>query len=189
MRFFLDKGENSLLKGIKLLKYSHKNERSGGAPLLFTRPCQYAIRALAHLATHRGGPLYCQAQEIAQAEAIPGPFLAGLLQELARGGLVKSYKGPRGGFCLARPAEGITLYQIMEAVGSLTGLPQCAIGLEECSGDMLCPLHDEWQQVRQRLVGYLQEVTVADMAAALARKKARAARGKAGRSKPPSGAK
>ena len=189
MRFFLDKGENSPLKGIKLLKYSHKNKRSGGAPLLFTRPCQYAIRALAHLATHRGGPLYCQAKEIAQAEAIPGPFLAGLLQELARGGLVKSYKGPRGGFCLARPAEGITLYQIMEAVGSLTTLPQCAIGLEECSGDMLCPLHDEWQQVRQRLVGYLQEVTVADMAAALARKKARAARGEAGRSKPPSGEK
>jgi len=153
----------------------------------FTRPCQYAIRALAHLATHRRGSLYCQAQEIAQAEAIPGPSLAGVLQELARGGLVKSSKGPRGGFCLARPAERITLYQIMEAVGSLSSLPQCAIGLEECSGDMLCPLHDEWQQVRQRLVGYLQEVTVADMAAALARKKARASRGKAGRSKAPRG--
>ncbi|HLE81821.1 MAG TPA: Rrf2 family transcriptional regulator, partial [Dehalococcoidia bacterium] len=85
----------------------------------FTRPCQYAIRALAHLATHRRGSLYCQAQEIAQAEAIPGPSLAGVLQELARGGLVKSSKGPRGGFRLARPAEQITLYQIMDAVGSL----------------------------------------------------------------------
>lgn len=143
--------------------------------MLFTRPCQYAIRALAHLAAHRGGPL-CRAQEIAQAEGIPGPFLAAVLQELVRSGLVKSSKGPRGGFCLARPAERITLYEIMEAMGSVRSLPQCAIGLEECSGDMLCPLHDEWQAVRQRLVDYLQGVTVADMAAALARKKALAAR-------------
>ena len=145
--------------------------------MLFTRPCQYAIRALTHLATHRVGTLSCNAQEIAHAEGIPGPFLATVLQELARAGLVKSSKGPRGGFCLARPAARITLYQIMEAVGSLTSLPQCAIGLEECSGDMLCPLHDEWEQVRQRLVRYLQGVTVADTAAALARKKARSSRG------------
>ncbi|MBI3989351.1 MAG: Rrf2 family transcriptional regulator [candidate division NC10 bacterium] len=143
--------------------------------MLFTRPCQYAIRALAHLASHRGDQ-FCRAQEIAQAEEIPGPFLATVLQDLVRGGLVKSHKGPRGGFCLARPAERITLSQIMEAVGSLSGLSQCAIGLETCSGDMLCPLHDQWQEVRQRLMGYLEAVTVADMAAAITKKKTLAAR-------------
>lgn len=142
--------------------------------MLFTRPCQYAIRALAHLASHQGGQL-CRAHEIARAEEIPGPFLAAVLQDLVRGSLVKSYKGPGGGFCLARPAEQITLSQIMEAVGSLSGLSQCAIGLETCSGDMLCPLHDQWQEVRQRLIEYLEAVTVADMAAAIARKKALAA--------------
>jgi Rrf2 family protein len=99
--------------------------------------------------------------------------LASVLQKLARAGLVKSYKGPKGGFYLARPPERITLYDIVEAVGSLDNLTKCAIGLEDCKGDMLCPLHDQWQLVRQGIIDYLQRTTVTDMALALAQKKHR----------------
>ena len=138
--------------------------------MLFTRPCQYAIRAMAHFVSYDKGRL-CQAQEIARSQNIPGPFLATVLGDLVRADLMRSYKGPKGGFCLARPAHQITLYQIMEAVGSLSSLTRCAVGLEDCKGDNLCPLHDQWQSVRQGVLEYLQSVTVADMAAALARKK------------------
>lgn len=141
--------------------------------MLFTRSCQYAIRALAHLASYDEGHL-CRVEEIAKAQNIPAPFLATVLQNLVRVGLMRSYKGPKGGFCLARPAHQITLYQIMEAVGSLSGLTRCAIGLEDCSGDMLCPLHDRWQSVRQGVIDYLQGVRVTDMATALAQKKGKA---------------
>ncbi len=138
--------------------------------MLFSRPCQYAIRALVHLASHQGETL-CQAQEIAEAENLPAPSLASVLQDLVRTGLVKSQKGPKGGFCLAHSPHQITLYQIVEAVDGIQSLSQCAIGLEDCSGDMLCPLHDQWQEVHQRIITYLQSVTVHQMTTALAQKK------------------
>ena len=138
--------------------------------MVFTRSCQYAVRAVAYLATYEEGHL-CRAQEIAGSQGIPAPFLAAVLQNLARAGLMKSFKGPKGGFCLGRPAHRITLYDILEAIGSLSGLTRCAIGLEDCPGDILCPLHDRWEPVRQRVIDYLQGVTVADMEVALAQKK------------------
>ena len=137
--------------------------------MVFSRSCQYAIRAMAHIAACEEGQV-CRAQEIAKSQEIPAPFLSTVLQNLARAGLMKSYKGPKGGFCLGRPAVQITLYDILEALGSLSGLTRCAIGLESCSGDMLCPLHDRWEPVRQGVIDYLQVVTVADMETALANK-------------------
>ena len=137
--------------------------------MLFTRPCQYATRALAYFASLKEHQR-CRVQEVARILEIPGPFLATVFQSLARAGLVKSYKGPKGGFCLARPAAEITLYDITKAVGSAESLTQCAMGLGECTGNPLCPMHDEWELVRNQVIDYLETVTVADMAEALARK-------------------
>jgi Rrf2 family protein len=134
--------------------------------MLFSRPCQYAIRALVHLASHQGETL-CQAQEIAEAEGLPAPSLAAILQDLVRAGLIKSQKGPKGGFALTHSMQQITLYQIVEAVDGVNSLSQCAIGLEACSSEMPCPLHDQWKEVRQRFIDYLQSVTILDMAAAV----------------------
>jgi len=139
---------------------------------MFTRPCQYAIRALVHFAGLEQGQI-CRVQEVARAQGVPGPFLATIFKNLARAGIVKSYKGPNGGFCLTRPPQRITLFDITDAVGSLADLTKCAIGLENCNGDSLCPLHEQWEPVRQRVLTHLKTVTVADMAAALAQKQAR----------------
>jgi Rrf2 family protein len=147
--------------------------------MLLPRSCQYAIRALVHMATHEPDRR-CLAHEIAESEQIPAPFLATVLQDLARGGVVSSYRGPTGGFALARPADQITLHEVLDVSGALRGLAQCAIGLETCSGDTACPLHDRWAPLRQRLVDYYRSVTVADMAAALRRKKARPGRRRTG---------
>lgn len=138
--------------------------------MFFTRPCQYAIRALVYLATRRADDL-CQVKEIAAAEGLPAPTLAGILKNLARAGLVQSRTGPRGGFALARRAEHITLCQIMDAVGQTDVFSQCVVGFETCSDDMPCPVHDRFQEMRQRFVERSQSVSVADMAAAVARKR------------------
>lgn len=109
-----------------------------------------------------GGGL-CQVKGIAVAEALPAPTLAGILKNLARGGLVQSRKGPRGGFALRRSADQITLYQIMESLGQTDTLSQCVVGLGTCSDDTPCPVHDRIQAFRQRLVECLQAITIADM--------------------------
>lgn len=132
--------------------------------MIFSRPCQHAIRALMYLGSHQDQEnRLCQVQEIAEAEGLSAPALALVLQSLVRHGLVKSQKGPRGGFSLARPTTEIALYQIMEACGDTRGLSQCVLGLEVCSDDYPCPVHVMFRDIRQKLVQELKSVTVADL--------------------------
>ena len=77
-----------------------------------TTRSEYALLALIHLARARG-PAYVSAVSIAEAQGLPPKFLEQLLLVLKRGGLVKSQKGQRGGYKLARPAEKISLAEII----------------------------------------------------------------------------
>ena len=138
--------------------------------MFFSRPCQHAVRALVHLVLHRT-EVRCTVQEIAKAEDLPAPILAAVLQNLGRAGLIRSHKGPRGGFILARSASDITLYHIMEAVDTTRDLFECAMGFERCADQTPCPVHDRLTAVRQDLIAYLQTVTLADMAAVVRQKK------------------
>lgn len=77
-----------------------------------TTRSEYALLALIHLARARG-PAYLSAVSIAEAQGLPPKFLEQLLLVLKRGGLVKSQKGQRGGYKLARPAAKISLAEII----------------------------------------------------------------------------
>lgn len=136
--------------------------------MLYSKPCEYAIRAMAYLA--RSGPV-ARGEEIAHAENIPAPVLAKILQELARKGLLASRRGPGGGFRLARRPQLITLRDVVAAIDGLDQFLECAVGLERCSDDAPCPLHDTWKGLRERFLNYLETTTLAEMADAVARKK------------------
>jgi Rrf2 family protein len=138
--------------------------------MLYSRPCEYAIRTVAYLA-RTGTERRVQAHEIAAAERIPAPFLAKILQQLARGNLVNSFKGPGGGFSLKRSAEEISLYEIFRVVDGVETLDRCAVGLAECNDFAPCPLHDTWKAVRVHLLRYLKTTTLKEMAEAVVRKK------------------
>ncbi len=112
-----------------------------------------------------------RAQEIAEAENLPAPFLAKLLQQLARAGVLVSVKGPKGGFGLARPPEEISLMDVVSAVDGEDGFKRCAVGLSECSDDMPCPLHDTWKPLRLKILDYMAGRSLADLAEAMVAKK------------------
>ena len=138
--------------------------------MLYSRPCEYAIRTVGYLA--RVGPeKRVQAQEIAVEEGIPAPFLAKVLQQLARSSLVNSFKGPGGGFSLSRPPREISLYEIFRVVDGVEDLDRCAVGLAECNDSAPCPLHDTWKSVRVHLLQYLKKTNLEEMASAVERKK------------------
>ena len=137
--------------------------------MLYSRPCELAIRAAAYLARQPQSRLV-RAAEIATAENIPGPFLARVLHQLVRGGLLLSQKGPTGGFQLARPARQINLSAIVAVVDGLDGLDRCAVGLARCSDDMPCPLHEMWKDLRGRMRRYLDQISLAEMGQAVERK-------------------
>jgi len=139
--------------------------------MIYSKPCEYAIRAMSYLARQGGRDRAARAKQLAEAENLPAPVLGKVLQELARKGLLDSRRGPGGGFRLARRPELITLRDVVAAVDGLDGFLECAVGLERCADDAPCPLHDGWKLLRSRMMEYLESITVAQMADAVARKK------------------
>ena len=138
--------------------------------MIYSKPCEYAIRALVYVARFPGQGA-ARGTEIAKAEGLPAPVLGKVLQELVRKGLLESRRGPGGGFRLARKPELITLRDVVAAIDGLDQFAECAVGLEGCSDNSPCPLHDTWKGIRTQLMNYLEATTLADMAAAVARKK------------------
>ena len=143
--------------------------------MIYSKACEYAIRALAYLARIKHSQS-ARAQEIARAENIPLPVLGKILQELVRKGVLASRRGPGGGFRLARRADLITLRDVVAAMDGLDHFHNCAAGLEMCGDDAPCPLHDSWKVIRTQILKDLETTTVAQMAQAVVRKKERARR-------------
>ncbi len=138
--------------------------------MIYSRSAEYAIRAFVNLAQVPNGK-FVMVKQIAEQEGIPAHFLAKILQQLARKGLLRSSKGPTGGFSLRTPASEVTLVQIVEALDGLTEYQKCVSGLAECTDDAPCGMHDSWKALRSRIMEYLEQTTIADLAKALEQKR------------------
>jgi Rrf2 family protein len=127
-----------------------------------TSACVYALRALVQLARHEGGG-FVSVEEIAETGAPSESFLRKSLKPLVSAGVLRSSKGPRGGYCLARPARSITLLEVVEAVeGPVRGLaPRFAAGDGARLDAQLQRVCDDIAEVVLRRLG---KVTIADLA-------------------------
>jgi Rrf2 family protein len=123
----------------------------------------YAVRAMAELAAG-GGQGAVKAEQIALAQDIPLNFLLGILRELRNAHLVRSQRGRDGGYALSRPAESITLADVIRAVdGPLANVRD--LSLTELSYPGAAEsLRDVWMAVRGSLREVLENVTVGDLA-------------------------
>ena len=122
----------------------------------------YAIRAAAELAAAEdSGPL--KAERIADAQQIPIKFLETILLELKHAGIVRSQRGPDGGYTLARPADEISLADVIRAVdGPLANVRGDRPENVEYSGSAV-RLTDVWVAVRAALREILESTTLADL--------------------------
>ena len=123
----------------------------------------YALRAAAELAAAEGqGPV--KGEQLARAQAIPLKFLENILLELRHAGLVQSQRGAEGGYWLARPADEITLAEVIRAVeGPLANVRGTRPESLEYQGTAE-PLRNVWIAVRASLRRVLESVTLADVA-------------------------
>ncbi len=96
---------------------------------------------------------------LAERTKIPRRYLHKVLQSLVHGGLVDSISGPGGGYALCRPAEEITILDIVEAVAPLERIRRCPLGIT--SHTRLCPLHKELDRVYAEVEAAFQRVTLA----------------------------
>src|SRR5438045_8958710 len=138
--------------------------------MIYSRSSEYSIRAFVHLAQVPDGKC-AMVKNIAAEEEIPAHFLAKILQQLARKGLLRSSKGPTGGFSLRVSPDDIRLLDIVEALDGLGEYEKCTSGLDECSDEMPCALHDSWKALRSRIMDYLGRNTIADLSKAVDQKR------------------
>lgn len=146
--------------------------------LSLTRKTDYALIALTHMAQDPEG--CCSAREIATRYRIPLPLLMNILKLLAKQGLAKSARGPRGGYTLSVSPADITLYDVIRAVEGPVQLVQCVDHGPDVAGDSSgpgcclmssCPVHSPIQLVHHRLVEFLTSVSLADVVKTTDRRK------------------
>jgi Rrf2 family protein len=126
------------------------------------RTALHTIKALTALARASDGE-YAGAASLANSVGAPGNYLGKLLQSLARAGLVEGRKGLNGGFRLARPADQISLYDIVEPIEHVSKWDGCFMTHKICDRRRPCPVHQRWATVREAYTRFLQETSVRDL--------------------------
>jgi Rrf2 family protein len=129
-----------------------------------TAKADYAVRATVELAASSSDSPR-KVDEVAQAQSIPLSFLENILTQLRSAGIVRSQRGPEGGYWLAHPAEEVTLADVIRAVeGPLVGVRGQRPEEVEYGGSAEV-LQQVWVALRANLRKVLERVTVADVAA------------------------
>ena len=125
-----------------------------------SRRADYAIRAVVDLASLPEGSIGIT-REIADRQEIPPVFLAKIIGRLAKAGLIRAYRGASGGVTLARPAEELTLLDVVEAIEGPLTLNRCLARAGECPREVFCPVKGIWAEAQERLVAQLKDANVA----------------------------
>ena len=130
-----------------------------------SRRTDYATRALLALAIEGGGPLKLEA--LARRTAVPQSVLEQVMPTMRTAGLVRSERGPAGGYRLNHPPEEITLERVVKLFHGQLAPISCATrhNPEPCPMMVGCTLRDVWAEIRDATIALLAGVTFADLAA------------------------
>jgi len=143
----------------------------------------YATLALGYIASAAGKPVLVRA--VAEACDLPAPYLSKIINRLSRAGLVNTQRGVHGGVVLARDATTITLRDVCVALDDPVIAKRCLLGTEECSDERACPAHKFSTEMRDKMLHYLENTTIADISAFEINRRWADARSHASNGKPP----
>jgi Rrf2 family protein len=127
--------------------------------LRLTRAADYGIRAMMHLGSLPEGGVALK-DEIAHAQNIPPSFMAKILRQLVKTGLLRSARGVNGGFGLQRSAAEINLLDIVEGIEGPIQLTDCAPDPDHCTLSHDCPVSGVWLEVQRQMTVMLRETTL-----------------------------
>jgi Rrf2 family iron-sulfur cluster assembly transcriptional regulator len=123
---------------------------------------RFAVTAMLDLALATGRRTVPLA-DISARQQISLSYLEQLFAKLRRAGLVKSVRGPGGGYLLAKPLADVTVADIIVAVDEQIDATQCG-GMENCLAEQKCLTHDLWARLNDHIFEYLRKVTLAELA-------------------------
>ena len=126
---------------------------------MLSQTVEYALRAMMHLATLAGSPVNCQS--IAAQTCVPPGYLSKVMRDLVVAELVTSFRGPNGGFVLARPPEQITILDVVNAVDPIVRIHKCPVANPLHSS--LCALHQRLDDALAAIERTFRQSTLAEM--------------------------
>jgi len=121
--------------------------------LRLSKKADYALIAMKHLAMRPDSS--ASAREIAEQYDIPIELMAKVLQRLARGGLLTSHQGTRGGYRLARPSDVISIADVIQAIDGPLTVTACSTESENCGQYAKCSVRDPLWRIKDQIVAAL----------------------------------
>jgi Rrf2 family iron-sulfur cluster assembly transcriptional regulator len=135
---------------------------------MFSKACEYAIRAAIYIASESEKGRRTSLKDIAREIDSPEAFTAKTLQKLSRNGIVSSSKGAHGGFNInPLRLEKIKVAEIVVAIDGDTVYKRCSLGLHNCSEEHPCPFHSKFRPVRQELQEIIENTSLKDLSSGL----------------------
>ena len=141
--------------------------------MMFSTRAEYGVRVMVELARHgANGDRECVSlSEIADGDGLPLAYLEHLAARLRKAGLVESRRGARGGYLLARPADEISMAEVVEALEGSIAPIECIseaadghlVCTRETETDHVCPTKLLWTRVRGSVVRTLEETRLSDL--------------------------
>jgi FeS assembly SUF system regulator len=131
--------------------------------LRVTKLTDYATVVLTALAARPDDVL--SAPELAEQAGLEAPTVAKLLKPLAQAGLVEGFRGANGGYRLARPAESISLVEIVEAMEGPLGMTECSVHAGQCGIEDSCGVRANWRLINDVVADALRGVSLAQLLA------------------------
>jgi Rrf2 family protein len=130
---------------------------------MLSQTVEYALRAMVHIASLEPGSTI-SSEAIAERANIPHGYLSKVMRGLAVAELVRSQRGPKGGFSLARPADSISLLDVVNAVDPIARIRKCPLG--NPAHLRLCPLHRRIDDAIGMIEQEFRRTTLAELMAA-----------------------
>ena len=134
---------------------------------MLSNSCRYAIRAVIYLASRHPEKSNLGIKEISKDLELPTPFMAKILQQLAKKKVLSSTKGPNGGFSLLKKAESITVLEIIKIIDGEGFIKNCIIHDGSCAevkrNKKTCPIHDDYSKTRTELINLFKTRTIAEL--------------------------
>lgn len=127
---------------------------------MFSKSCEYAIKAMLFVAQKSNHQVRIGVKEIAEGIDAPEHFIAKILQDLAKKKLILSVKGPNGGFYMDDLNLKCAISDIVKAIDGDSIYKDCVIGLKLCSEKNPCPVHFEYKDIKKNLIAMLENNTI-----------------------------
>lgn len=122
----------------------------------------YGLRAIIYLACQQDGKITF-VNEIARDQLIPVNFLFKILRKMVKAGIVKSYRGPHGGYILAKDPSEITFLEVIEAIDGPLLVNRCLSIETQCMLERSCKMLNAWQRIQVHMKSELSSLTIADL--------------------------